>query len=82
MKNNFAMHAQRVNGTIHVDVSGPLDISRAVDVLHFLNVYARAKQPIVVNHCNLSMVHKSGMDILEKGLQTLSDLGHPVCHVG
>jgi len=82
VKNNFNMYAEKANGAIHVTLSGPLDVSRALDVLHFLNVYARAKQPIVVDHCDVSVAHNSGMEVLKKGLQRLSNLGHPIRQVG
>ena len=78
MKNNFRMYAQKVNGAIHVDLSGQLDVSRAVEILSFLHVYARGKCPIVVEASNLSPDGGMSFDVLQKGLQTLSNLGHPI----
>lgn len=78
MKNNFTMYAQKVNGAIHVDLSGQLDVSRAVEILRFLHLYARGKCPIVVEASNLSPDGSMSFDVLQKGLQTLSNLGHPI----
>ena len=82
MKDNFRMYAQKVNGAIHVDLSGQLDISRAVEILRFLHLYARGKCPIVVEASNLSPDGSMSFDVLQKGLQTLSNLGHPIQQVG
>jgi len=78
MKNNFTMYAQKVNGAIHVDLSGQLDVSRAVEILRFLHLYARGKCPIVVKISDLSPDNSTSFDVLQKGLQTLSNLGHPI----
>ena len=78
MKDNFRMYAQKVNGAIHVDLSGQLDVSRAVEILRFLHLYARGKCPIVVEASNLSPDGSMSFDVLQKGLQTLSNLGHPI----
>jgi len=78
VKHVFEMNAQKVNGDIHLNLSGQLDVSKALDVLCFLDLYARGKQPIVVDYCNVSIAHNSGMEVLKKGLQRLSHLGHPI----
>ena len=78
MKNNFTMYAQKVNGAIHVNLSGRLDASRAVEVLSFLHLYARGKCPIVVKTRDLSPDSSMSSDLLQKGLQGLANLGHPV----
>ena len=82
MKDNFTMHAQRVNGAIHLSLSGRLDVSRAVEILTFLHVYARGKCPIVVEASNLSPHGSMSFDVLQKGLQGLANLGYPVRQVG
>ena len=78
MKDNFRMYAQKVNGAIHLNLSGQLDVSRAVEILRFLHLYARGKCPIVVEASNLSPDGSMSFDVLQKGLQTLSNLGHPI----
>ena len=80
MKNDFEMYAQKVDGAIHVAISGQLDVSRALDILRFLNLYARKRQPIVMDICGLSAADACDLDVLEKGLRRLSDLGHPIMH--
>ena len=72
------MYAEKVNGAIHVNLSGRLDVSRAVEILRFLNVYARGKCPIVVKTSDLSQDNGTSFDVLQKGLQRLSNLGHPI----
>ena len=78
MKNDFEMYAKKLNGAIHVSLSGELDVSRAVEILSFLHLYARGKCPIVVEASNLSPDGSMSFDVLQKGLQRLSDLGHPI----
>ena len=75
---SFKMYARKLNGAIYVSLSGGLDISRAVEVLSFLNLYARGKQPIVMDTGHLSPACRRGMEVLDTGLRRLSDLGHPV----
>lgn len=82
MKNNFEMYAQKVNGAIHVNLSGRLDVSWAVEILRFLHLYARGKCPIVMEASNLSPDSSMSFDVLQKGLQRLSNLGHPIRQAG
>lgn len=78
MKNNFNMYAEKANGAVHVSLSGPLDLSRALDVLCFLDLYARGQQTIIMDTSDLSAANSSGLEMLKKGLRRLSDLGHPI----
>jgi hypothetical protein len=78
MKDRFNMYAQRVNGAVHVSLSGPLDVSKALDVLCFLDLYVNRGQGIVMDTSNLSPDNSRGLEMLRKGLQRLEDLGHPI----
>ncbi|MBE9581693.1 MAG: hypothetical protein IMF18_08745 [Proteobacteria bacterium] len=75
---NFNMYAEKMSGAIRMRLSGPLDASRALDVLCFLDLYARGRQPIIMDTSDMSSDNKFGLDVLKKGLQRLSDLGHPI----
>lgn len=79
---NFTMYARKVNGVIHIDLSGRLDVSRASEILRFLHLYAREKCAIVVKTSSLSPDSTMSFDVLQKGLRRLSKLGHPIRQVG
>jgi anti-anti-sigma regulatory factor len=72
------MYAQRVNGTVYVTLSGRLDVSKALDVLCFLDLYVNRGQGIVMDTSNLSPDNSRGLEMLRKGLQRLEALGHPI----
>jgi ABC-type transporter Mla MlaB component len=82
MDTNFNMFAKKMNGAIQLTLSGKLDESSALDVLRFLNLYARANQPIVMDLGDLSPSHNHGLNTLKTGLRTLSQLGHPIHPTG
>ncbi len=82
METNFNMFAKKMNGAIQLTLSGKLDESSALDVLRFLNLYARANQPIVMDLGDLSPAHNHGLNTLKTGLRTLTQLGHPIHHTG
>jgi hypothetical protein len=79
-RKNCTMYAEKVNQAIHIGFSGPLNENAALDALRFLHLHARDKQAIVValEECYLAHSHSYGMQMLEKGLRSLSDRGHPV----
>jgi len=80
VKNHFNMHAQRVNGAVHVTLTGPLDVSKALDVLCFLELYVTGRQVIVMHMSDLSADNSLGLglEMLKRGLRRLADLGHPI----
>ena len=70
MASNFRISVHKNRADLHLELSGDLDGSSALELMNTLKVHRDGVNKIFVDTCRLSSIHPFGLGVLQKQIST------------